>query len=73
MRRSRRGRPSLLPDELVEFLDFAIQHDDSIRTGRLLRVARERFPNMDDAVTDTRVKAKISAIKVARKRAAIRS
>lgn len=72
VRKRRRGRPSVIPDDVAEFLRAAVEREPNIKPAHLLRVARDRFPDIAEAVTDNKIKSKIGSIKTSRKLAALR-
>ena len=68
-RRPRRGRPSVLPNDLIEFLLAAIARDPTVKPAQLLKLVRDRFQDLDEVVTDQKIKSKVSSIKAANKKA----
>ena len=64
----RRGRPSVIPDDVVQFIEELLQTTPTLKPKEGLKLVREQFPDLqvpdlDDKDLDKKIVSKISSLK----------
>ena len=64
---SKRGRKSVLSNELISFIEHLVDQQSDIKPKAALQLVKEHFTTLPEEATDSRIKTKVSSTKGARK------